>query len=264
MKKSTVIALVPPLVMIAPAFASAETSAVTEIIESDDWLTLKSIWQLANGINPQELNPSPTEFGSFPLATEKGDSILTQLNSLFQEPLDNPELDTALQLTKRIATLRITRLSRMNMMYMTRMMPPWTDVVQDEMVFNFESRLTELDSLLEEKEITPTEFINARETLLLKAETIAILELINQTGREVYRFSPNDYQKVNTDIILEQLDLSYRAALDTLAHSSKHLYTEHYESVVTQHEIFLERYEEFTEAKPIFRLLLTDLMEPQL
>ncbi len=255
MKKSTVIALVPPLVMITPAFASVEASEVTELIESNDWITLKNIWQLANSVKPDNLM-------SFPMATEKGDSILVQLNSLFQEPTQSPELNTALQLTQRIVTLRISRLSRIGMMYITRMMPPWTKSVQDEMMFNFESHLTELDSLLEENEITAAEFVYARNTLLSKAETIIILDLVNLTDRDIYRFAPSDYHKVNTGILLQQLDLSYRAALDTLKYSPQHLYTEHFESIVEQHAIFLEKYDEFRAAKPIFQLLLTDLMEP--
>lgn len=255
MRKSTVIALASPLVITTPALAGAEMNDVTELIQSDDWATLKNIWQLANNIQPEGIY-SP------PIAIEKGDSIIVQLNSLFQEATQNPQLNTALEFTREIVTLRISRLSRINGLLMTRMMPPWTDQVQEDMLFNFQSRLTELDSLIEEKEITVAEFISARDTLLQKAETIMILELINQTDRAIYNFVPNDYDKVDTNIILEQLDLSYRAALDSLELHPTHIYAEGYENIVNQHEAFLEKYDEFRIAKPIFQLLLTDLMDP--
>ncbi len=241
----------------APA-ANAQMEVTVNLLESEDWLALKNIWKLLDKVKPAE------DYLGYNLATEKGDSLNSALRSLFTENnLENPHLELALSLVTSVTSARVTRLSRMNPLYVTRMIPPWTSTVQEDLLFNFEDRITTLTALVDSGEVTATEFIAARAALLEKAETIALLEILNDVhGNNFYdRVGGSYLTDPDSDEILEMLDLSYRAALDTL--SSGHLIEQkdYYYQVVAQHEEFLLRYENFQQAKPLLRILLTDLME---
>ncbi|MCD4708665.1 MAG: hypothetical protein K8S62_13105, partial [Candidatus Sabulitectum sp.] len=144
-----------------------------------------------------------------------------------------------------------------------RMAPPWTETVQDNLLFNFEQRITTLTGLAESSEISAAEFIAARDTLLERAETWAVLEILQED--QAYR--NYDYygwpsEEMDTDAILERLDLSYRAALDTLKKQEPGENTEYFQLAVQQHEEFLQKYSEFQLAAPALKILLMDLIEP--
>lgn len=146
---------------------------------------------------------------------------------------------------------------------MTRMMPPWNATVQDNLMFNFENRISIITSLAEAGEITATEFAAARDSLLEKAETLALLEILDEV-REIQTYDlDNIYGSENpgSDEILQKLDMSYRVALDSLQSGHRIENKEYFLLVVEQHEEFLQRYEDFQQAKPLLRVLLFDLME---
>lgn len=246
--------------MAAVSAAEAGQPVQTEIdslVNSPDWQTLKSTWRTLNLI-------VPSEDYIFPIVPEKGDSIAALLNGLFTDhPFQSAELSRAADMVRSLAVQRTMRLSRINPMMLTRMMPPWTYTVYEDILFNFESRITTLTELLTENEISATEFIAARDTLLNKALAIALLEIINDPRRAgMYDYFPQT-KHLTVDTILHRLDMSYRAALDSLALPEMHPYAENYETIVAQHEEFLKEYERFIEAAPVFRLLLEDLMEAQ-
>ena len=260
MKDSRNVAIVGSVMLIAPAVI-ADIGDVQAVVDSEEWETLKTIWRMMDRLEPEQQVYSST----YPLAMEKGDSLIAQINWLFAETDSrSPELNSALYLIRRITSTRIIRLSRINTAMMTRMMPPWTDTLQDEILFNFENRITTLTSLVEDGEISTSEFVAARDTLLLRAETWAVLEILKDSGtyRSYYGYPLAAGEILDADVILEQLDLSYRAALDTLAKEKPSEYIENYKMAVQQHEEFMERYDEFEEARPILRILLTQLMEP--
>lgn len=251
------------LALSAPA-ANGEAIRLETVLESEDWATLKTIWRMADRARPAN-NYSEFAGGSynFPIATEKGDSLCTVTGSLFSETnLEDPRIQTATSLIQRITQTRITRLSRLNMTMLTRMIPPWTLLVRENQLFNFEDRITALTSLVDAGEITVAEFIAARDTLLDNAETLAVLEILEQVYEQAdYGYYSDPVDELDTDMILERLDLSYRAALDTLSKQNPSEHIELYQAAVQQHEEFLERYSEFEMAKPVLRILLTDLME---
>lgn len=255
---NTQITLAGSLLLMAPA-VNADIADIQSVIESEDWETIKTIWRMADRLKP----PGNMFGGSYPVATEKGDSLRAVVDSLFLETeIDNPELRRAVHLIQRITSMRIMRLSRINPSMLMRMMPPWTETVQDNLLFNFEERITTLTILVESGEVTAAEFIAARDTLLERAETWAVLEILQE-----FRI-PSNYNYggqsdiVDTDLVLERLDLSYRVALDTLNKQKPSGNTEHFQLAVQQHEEFLERYSEFENAKPVLRVLLTDLIDP--
>ncbi len=86
--------------------------------------------------------------------------------------------------------------------------------------------------------------------------------MVNGDGRAaLYDYHFYDETSVTVDSILHRLDMSYTAALDTLAKTPPSQYKGHYSLVVEQHEEFLEEYALFQEDLPVFRAILTELME---
>ncbi len=143
------------------------------------------------------------------------------------------------------------------------MMPPWNATVQSNLIFNFENRISTITSLAEAGEITPTEFAAARDSLVEKAEILALLEILDEV-REIHTYDLDNVYGLEisgSDEILQKLDMSYRVALDSLNAGHRIENKEYYLLVVEQHEEFLQRYENFQEAKPVLRILLFDLME---
>ncbi len=257
MKSSTNITLAGSVLLIAPA-VNADAADVQSVIESEDWKTLKIVWGMIDQINPGD------EFSSFPLAAEKGDSLRSVVETLLLETdIEDPHLQSAVSLIKRITTTRILRMSRINPSMISRMMPPWTETVQDNLLYNFEERITTLTGLVESGEITAVEFIAARDTLMERAETWAVLEIL----QEVRTYRNYDYHSwepeiVDADLVLERIDLSYRAALDTLNKAKLPVDVEYFQTVVLQHKQFMDRYDEFVETKPVLMALLMDLIDP--
>ncbi len=239
---------------LAATLAHAE---LQELFQTEDWNTLRNIWGVLNRAKPGD------GFGNFPIATEKGDSIQAVLRGLFQETsFENPRIQPALEMAVDLAAARINRLSRMNPILMTRMVPPWTETVQDGLVFNFEERITTLNELLEDGELTAGEYATARDSLLNRAITLTVLEMLNGEDRtRLYDYGLYDESSVTVDSILHRLDMSYSAALDTLAKSTPSQYKDHYRLIAEQHEVFLEEYASFQETLPALRAILTELME---
>jgi len=233
---------------------------IQSVIESQNWSTLKDIWQIVDRLKPSE------EHYEFPMATEKGDSLSFLVGSLFTvTDFASPETETAVSIIQRITETRVLRASRANMNMLTRMIPPWGLLVRESQLFNFEERVTTLTSLVRAGEITPREFIASRESLLDRAETLAVLEILEEVQLQAdYGFYTDPVDGLNTDMILARLDLSYRAALDTLGRENPSEHIEHYQIAVQQHQEFLVRYEEFEKAKPVLRILLADLMEAKI
>ncbi len=253
------------LLLTVPAVNASGThiqeAEIQSVIESEDWETIKTIWRMADRAKP----PGNMFGDSYQLAMEKGDSLRAVVDSLFLETeFDNPELRQAVYLIQRITSMRIMRLSRINPSMLMRMMPPWTETVQDNLLFNFEQRITTLSDLVESGEITAVEFAAARDTLMERAETWAMLEILQEvrTYRN-YDFDGWQPEIVDADLVLERLDMSYRAALDTLSKAKLSVNAESFQVVVDQHRQFTERYDEFVEAKPVFRILLMDLIDPE-
>lgn len=240
--------------------AHIQEAEIQSIIESQDWSTLKQIWRITDRLNPSE------EHYEFPMATEKGDSLSSLVGSLFLvTDFASPETETAVSMIQRITETRILRASRANMTMLTRMIPPWGLLVHESQLFNFEERVTTLTSLVEAGEITPREFIAARDSLLDRAEILAVLEILDDVQLQAdYGFYNDPVDGLDTNMIIARLDLSYKAALDTLSRENPSEHIEHYKQAVQQHEEFLHRYQEFEEAKPVLRILLTDLMEAKI
>ncbi|MCK5035814.1 MAG: hypothetical protein KAS73_07980, partial [Candidatus Sabulitectum sp.] len=167
------------LLLVVPAVNASGThiqeAEIRFVIESQNWSTLKDIWQIADRLNPSE------EHYEFPMATEKGDSLSSLVRSLFAvTDFASPETETAVSMIQRITDTRVLRASRVNMTMLTRMIPPWTLLVRESQLFNFEERITTLTALVEAGEITPREFIGARDSLLDRAETLAVLEILEE------------------------------------------------------------------------------------
>ncbi len=244
-------------VLLGSLAAVLPQAELQELFQSEDWNTLNTIWQTLNRVRPTE------SYSSFPIASEKGDSITAELRSLFRDmEYQSPEVSMALDMTINLAALRTMRLSRINPMMMTRMVAPWTETVQDGLLFSFEDRITTLSQLLQEGEITATEYTAARDSLLEKAVTMSLLDMLNDQSRlGFYEFPITDESSVSVDTILQRLDMSYTAALDTLAKAVPSEYEDHYEMIVEQHERFQDDYEAFQRAAPAFRAILSELME---
>lgn len=244
-------------ILLGSLAAALPRAELQELYQTEDWDALVSIWRILNGVKPV------TDYYNFPVATEKGDSITAELDRLFQGmDFESSGIQVALEMTVDLAKNRTMRLSRMNPIMLTRMMPPWTETVQDGLLFSFEERITALSELVDEGEITASEYAAARDSLLEKALSMSLLEMFNDQRMVYYYDYPVlDERTVNADSILKRLDMSYSAALDTLAKAEPSEYSEHYESVVEQHERFMESYDRFREAVPVFRAVLTELME---
>lgn len=252
------------LLLVVPGVNASGThiqeADIQSIIESQDWSTLKQIWRITDRLNPSE------EHYEFPMATEKGDSLSSLVRSLFAvTDFSSQETQTAVSIIQRITETRVLRASRVNMTMLTRMIPPWGLLVRESLLFNFEERITTLTALVKAGEITPREFIAARDSLLDRAETLAVLEILEEVQLQAdYGFYNDPVDGLDTDMIIARLDMSYRAALDTLSRENPSEHIEHYKQAVQQHEEFLHRYQEFEEAKPVLRILLTDLMEAKI
>ncbi len=244
-------------VLLGSLAAVLPQAELQELFQTEDWNTLNTIWQTLNRVKPTD------RYSSFPIASEKGDSITAELRSLFRDmEYQSPEVSLAMEMTIELTAARTMRLSRMNPMLMTRMMPPWTETVQDGLLFSFEDRISTLSELLNEGEITALEYTAARDSLLEKAVTLSLLEMLNDQSRlGIYDFSIMDETTVTIDSILQRLDMSYGAALDTLAKAAPSQYEEHYKMIVEQHERFMDDYEAFQRAAPAFRTILAELME---
>ena len=258
MRNNAGITLTGAILLASPA-VNADASDVQSVIESEDWKTLKDIWEIIDQIRPAD------RFSVFPIAGEKGDSLRSVIETLLLEAdIEDPHLQSAILLIKRITATRIFHMSRINPSLVTRMMPPWTETVQDNLLFNFEQRITILSDLVVSGEISAVEFAAARDTLMERAETWAMLEILQEvrTYRN-YDFDGWQPEIVNTDLVLERLDMSYKAALDTLSKAKLSENAEFFQVVVEQHRQFMERYDEFVEAKPVFRILLMDLIDPE-
>ena len=245
---------VPVLLMVPAVNADIQTVA-----GSQDWETLRSIWKMIDQVEPVD------GFTGFPIAAEKGDSLRAVVDALFSETdTEDSELQQAIYLIQRITSARIMQLSRINPSLVTRMAPPWTEMAQDNLLFNFEERITTLTDLVELGEITAPEFLAARDTLLERAETWAALEILRE--EQTYRnYDYFNWQReiVSTDLVLERLDMSYRAALDTLSKAKLSENAEFFQLAVQQHETFLANYSDFQRAKPFLRILLMDLIDPE-
>ncbi len=262
MRNNAGITVTGAILFMAPT-VNADASDVQSFIESEDWQTIKTIWRIADKVKP------PVDIYNFSstssLTMEKGFSLQAAIDSLFLEnEINNPELRQAVYLIQRITFVRIVRLTSLNPSLIMRMAPPWTEIVQDNLLFNFEQRITILSDLVESGEITAVEFTAARDTLMERAETWAMLEIL----QEVRTYRSYDYdgwqpEIVDADLILERLDISYRAALDTLSKPKLSLNAESFQVVVDQHRQFMARYETFVEAKPVLRILLMDLINPE-
>jgi|GEM_PF-1585129 len=234
-----------------------ETTDIRMLLESEDWAVLKNIWQSIDSLKPSD------GYSSFPVSIKKGDSLLAVVNSLFAGSVQqNPEIRTSLSLIRRVTALRLMRLSRINPALLTRMMPPWTDTVQDQLLFNFETRLASLDSLVEEEEVTPVEFAAARQVLVEKAELLAVLQVIEATELQpYYRFDVKYSDRMSIDLLLQQIKLSYSAVLDTVARYSPEEDAGFYREAAVQYEAFKKSFEDFEHTEPILRVLLTDILE---
>ncbi len=236
--------------------ATLPRAELQELFQTEDWNTLKTIWRTVNRVRQRD------GYSSFPIAAEKGDSLEAVLGNLFQGmEFEHSGIPRALDMTISLAGTRAVRLSRMNPMLMTRMIPPWTETVQEGLLFSFEERITSLTELLEEGEITAAEYAAARDSLLNRAIILSVLDMVN--GEERVRLYDQHFYEdnsVSVDSILHRLDMSYTAALDTLAKSTPSEYKDHYRLVVEQHERFLEEYALFQEDLPVFRAILTELM----
>jgi hypothetical protein len=250
--------MLPEIPAIVGSLAAAVPHAqLQELFHTEDWNTLRNIWGVLNRAKPGD------GFGNFPIATEKGDSIQAVLQGLFQDiGFQEGGIPRALEMTVGLTGARINRLSRMNPLLMTRMMPPWTETVQDGVLFSFEDRITTLTELLEEGELTAGEYAAARDSLLDRAVTLTVLEMLNAEDRtRLYDYPFYDGSEVTVGTILHSLDMSYAAALDTLAKTTPSQYKDHYRLIVEQHERFLEDYAAFQETLPVLRAILTELME---
>lgn len=246
------------LLLSSLAAAALPQAEITELFQTEDWNTLKTIWNTLNRAKPVD------DYYNFPIAPEKGDSITAELNRLFQAGFTSPELTVSIEFIRNLTAARTMRLSRMNPLMMTRMMPSWTATVQDGILFNFEERITALSELLAEDEISATQYIAARDSLLEKALTLALLEMVNGPERiPLYDYPFLEPPETNVDSILHRLDMSYSAALDTLNKAVPSDYADHYKMIVEQHEAFAQQLQDFREAAPVFRILLTELMEAQ-
>ncbi len=110
--------------------------------------------------------------------------------------------------------------------------------------------------------MTAGEYAAARDSLLNRAITLTVLEILNAEDRtRLYDYGLYDESSVTVDSILQRLDMSCSAAMDTLAKSTPSQYKDHYRLIVEQHERFLEDYAEFQETLPVFRAVLSELME---
>ncbi|HPF31582.1 MAG TPA: hypothetical protein PLM22_01870 [Candidatus Sabulitectum sp.] len=243
--------------LIGSLAATLPHAELQELFQTEDWNTLRTIWETLNRL------PPGNGYGNFPMTAEKGDSMQAALQGLFQDAsFENSSIRSALGMTVDLTAARINRLSRMNPMLMTRMMPPWTETVQDGVLFSFEERITTLTDLLEEGELTAGEYAAARDSLLNRAITLTVLEILNAEDRtRLYDYGLYDESSVTVDSILQRLDMSCSAAMDTLAKSTPSQYKDHYRLIVEQHERFLEDYAEFQETLPVFRAVLSELME---
>jgi len=237
--------------------AYTEKSDIRALLESEDWAVLKSIWQDIGDLKPSD------GYSDFPVSMDKGDSLITVVNRLFADSTQHPAgVRTSLNLVRRVTALRLMRLSRINPALLTRMMPPWTDTVQDQLLFNFETRLASLDSLAESETFTPVEFAAARQVLVEKAELLAVLQVIEAAELlPYYRFGVKYSDRMSIDLLLQQIKLSYSAALDTVARYSPEEDAGFYREAAAQYEAFKKNFEEFEYAEPILRALLADLME---
>jgi hypothetical protein len=244
-------------VLLGSLAAALPYAELQELFQTEDWNTLNTIWQTLNGVKPTN------SYSSFPMGTEKGDSIAATIQALFRNmEFQSPEISRALNMTTGLCVQRTLRLSRMNPNMLTRMIPPWTETVQDGMLFSFEDRISTLSELVKEGEISAMEYAAARDSLLEKAITLSLLEMLNDTGRaRLYDFPFQDEAAVTADIVLQRLDMSYRAAIDTLNKAAPSEYEEHYRVILEQHERFLDNYREFQETAPVFKAVLTELME---
>ncbi len=259
MNDRTRIALAGSLLLSATSpVADGQITETLDVLNSDDWQTLKSIWRLLDGVRPSE------DHFTISIATEKGDSLSAVIQNLLPgEGIENPELEFAVSMIRKITSARVNRLSRVNTMLMTRMMPPWNETVQNSLMFNFESRISTITNLAEAGEITATECVAARDSLIDKAETLALLEILDEVREYPFYDGTQFYEVENpgSDEILQKLDMSYRVALDSLQADHRVENKEYFLTIVQQHEEFLHRYEDFQQAKPLLRILLFDLME---
>lgn len=174
------------------------------LLGSPEWGLIREYWNLLNRVTGSGGQFEPA--GDLDMA--KADSIIADVRRCMTGL--NPEgcsggMWSALEMTGLLVETRTMRLSRINPAFLTRMMPSWSTMYGEDLLYRFDSRLRELERLRTAGDLTEEVFLSASDTLRRQFETWALLQLT--TDR--YGFGPLDIK----DRLLE-VELLYEAVAE--------------------------------------------------
>ncbi len=204
--------------------------ALQRVLGSGEWAIIREYWELLNRV--------PGTGGQFEPAGEldpgKADSIAAGVRQSLEAL--NPSGETggmwrAVETAGLLVETRALRLSRVNPMLLTRMMPAWTLTMSDNLLYDLDARLRELEKLRTDGGISEEVIAAASDTLYRQFECWALLQTVgDQRGYMAY---PQEER-------LMEIELLYRSLAE---------------------EFGEERLQGFREMRPYLAPLLSDLMD---
>lgn len=151
------------------------------VLDSREWAGIRDYWRMLNRVPLTETDQGFPSLDFAPggiLDPLKADSVIAHLRRYRDSLLSSVEdrgsraaLETVILLTET----RASRLSRMNPAFLTRMIPPWTELMKEQALFDLEVRLRELEELRKGGGISEPGFASALDTLFNRFETWALL-----------------------------------------------------------------------------------------
>ncbi len=235
--------MLPPALPAAPPPEPASLvrlAPLEALLRSGEWAMVRDCWNALNRLGPlpEPLYDEGIVFTGEPdlLDPVKADSMIAGLRRS-TEALESRHGNTPAVRALRTAALmvetRALRLSRINPVFLTRMIPSWTVTLEEGLLLDIQGRLWELEQLRSRGELDEELFTVASDTLLRRFEAWSLLHGIAGT-----RYSGWDYP-VSPDSLME-VELLY----GTLAG-----------------EFGEERLADFREMRAYLEPLLADLME---
>lgn len=173
-----------------------ERAALRNVLDSREWGRIREYWLLLNRV--------PGSGGSFGPSGEldpvKADSIVAGIRRCVEalNPSGSTDgLSRAVSAAALMVETRALRLSRMNPVHMTRMMPPWTRLMEENALFDLDARLRELERLRSAGDLTEAVYRSASDTLFMRFQTWALLQSVSGIGHHP------DIQRFPGDTIME-------------------------------------------------------------
>lgn len=162
--------------------------ALRRVLDSPEWGRIVGYWNLLNRV--------PGSGGAFEPAGEldpaKADSMVAEIRRCVEALNPSGKTDglwRAVSTTALLVETRALRLSRLNPVFLTRMVPAWTKTMEENALYDLDARLRALERLRSAGEVPDQVFESATDTLFMRFETWALLQGLS----DVYHMNGSHY-----------------------------------------------------------------------